>query len=269
MVCSPAILLKLESALNPISFDSQRDILPDSSLLYPAYAKDSSSSCRLLPLRAGPCFWQLQLLAGVLFQADGPPQTMTLSASWLQAPLLSGCCCLCAMSSSSKSPPSVSKCLVGDGCLHCFVLVATPLWNQLFRSGKTSNSSPVFYHFFLSSNSRLLSPSMPLIKALQRCDTFFSWLLILVFIVLWSHTPMSGTWSIYLFPFSHSNIQIYLPQDHSILVACLLTDCFLTRSSNESWSQCVSEDLFSCSAASGCVALGNSVPFAVTQFPRW
>lgn len=74
MVCTPAILLRLESALNPSSLDSQRDILHDSSLLYPAYARDSSSSYNLLPLRAGPCFWKLQLLAGVLFQANGPPK---------------------------------------------------------------------------------------------------------------------------------------------------------------------------------------------------
>lgn len=67
-------------------------------------------------------------------------------------------------------PPNVSKCLVGDCLLHFLVLVATPPWDQLFRLGKASNTSPVFYHFFLVPDSRLLSPSMPLIKALQRCD---------------------------------------------------------------------------------------------------
>ena len=101
---------------------------------------------------------------------------------------------------------------------------------------------------------------------------FFSWLLILVFIVLWSHTPMSGTWSIYLFPFSHSNIQIYLPQDHSILVACLLTDCFLTRSGNESWSQRVSGDLFFCSAAVWLRGLGQFSSLcrdSISQMVKW
>lgn len=106
MVCTPAILLRVESALNPSSLDSQRDILHDSSLLYPAYARDSSSSYNLLPLRAGPCFWKLQLLAGVLFQANGPPKPWHHQ---LQASLLFGCCCLCAMPSSSKSPQMLAS----------------------------------------------------------------------------------------------------------------------------------------------------------------
>ena len=53
----------------------------DKQVKIKGYAKDSSSSYRLLPLRAGTYFWKLQLLAGVLFQANGPPKTMTLSAS--------------------------------------------------------------------------------------------------------------------------------------------------------------------------------------------
>lgn len=164
-------------------------------------------------------------------------------------------------------PPSVSKCLVGDCVLH-FVPVAPPPRDQFFTSGKDSDTSPVFYPFCPVPNSRLLSPSMPLIKALQTCDK-------LLFLVV---NP-----GFYCFVISCTNVWhffhlplLIFPQPNKefstgtllILVVCLSTECFLPRSNNEGWSQCVSGDLgFLPVPPSGCVALGNSVPCAVTQFP--
>lgn len=86
----------------------------------------SSSSCKLLPLRAGPCFWKLQLLPGVLFQSRWTTQnhdivsflTLGINAVWMLWLL----CHVLQL----QIPPNVSKCLVGDCLLHFLVLWPLP-----------------------------------------------------------------------------------------------------------------------------------------------
>lgn len=123
-----------------------------------------------LSLELDPVSGNSSCLLGSYSKADGPPRTMTLLASWLQALLLSACCSRCAISSSSKSPQMLASAWWETICYNSLCQWLLPPWDQLFRSDKDSNTSPIFYHFFSVLNSRLLSPSMPLIKALQTCD---------------------------------------------------------------------------------------------------
>jgi hypothetical protein len=57
-----------------------------------------------------------------------------------------------------------------DGFLYVFVLEANARWDYSFRLDNTFSTISALFYFFLGPSSRLLSPSMPLIKALQRCD---------------------------------------------------------------------------------------------------
>lgn len=92
------------------------------------------------------------------------------------------------------------------------MLVATLPWGQLFRLGKDSNTSLVFYHFFPVHNSQLLSPSMPLIKALQTCNKLFSLVVnpgFYCLVISWANVWHFIHLSLLIFPQQHE----YFPKE--------------------------------------------------------
>lgn len=131
------------------------------------------------------------------------------------------------MSSSSKSP----QMLASDwGEAVCYTsLCWWPLPHKTNSSDRVRLPIPVLSFTTSSpvSSSRFLSPSMPLIKALQRCDKLLFLVVNPGFYCLVS--SCANVWHFIYLPLSYfptetqrSSIGTLL-----ILVACLWTECFL------------------------------------------